>query len=200
MPPAPKPLDASQGNERVKLSDFFSDFVTGNPVQLKALDAVMAWVKQVHAGGSVGLVLWSTDFGVGKTHLMTAAKAALAYSPQHGTMMTAPDFISTVKGTYKREATRSEDELFRQWRTGYVMLDDVGKEYIDGKAWGDEKYFLLVDGVVKSKKSIMVTSNLDTERLAERMGGAAWSRLYGLCGEDGFINMSSLPDYRFRSK
>lgn len=178
--------------------EFFASYTASQPAQAKAVQAVIKWAKEASQFEPSGLVLWSTGYGVGKTHLARCAHSALAWSYRDGVMMSAPDFLDTIKSTYSDDR-RTEFNLFRQWSQGYVILDDVGKDYSAQPEWSNEKYFRLFDGVVTNGANLLVTSNLTVKELAKRIGGAAFSRLAGLCGENGFVDMSGLPDWRLKN-
>lgn len=182
------------------IRDFFSDFVVTQPAQQAALEAAMKWVRATYEGQSLGLILWSEVYGVGKTHLAHAAHAALQYTGKaEGAMLTAPDFLDIIKSSYSDDSPRNEYELFNTWKKGYIILDDIGKEYIKEKTWADEKYFRLIDGLVNAHSSLLITSNLHPKKLGPHLGGAAWSRVGGLVC-DNSVNMSALADYRLKGK
>lgn len=182
-----------------RLSDFFSSFDVELPAQRIARDATIQWVRDyVVEEKPTALVLYSVKFGVGKTHLALCAKEALNYIRRNGYFFTAPDLLEIIKASYSDD-TLSERDLFREWKRGWFILDDFGKQYSTGAEWEQEKWYKLLDGMYE-KKPILITSNLDPKQMATRLGGAAWSRLVGMCGTDRFIDMNSLPDQRMKVK
>lgn len=181
------------------MSNFFGSFQVASPLHAEAVQAVMQWCHDTDYARPGGLVLWSRKFGVGKTHLASAAHAALREIYRRGAFLSAPEFLDRIKQTYNDKGGVSENQLFvNLLGMDYIILDDVGKEYADKRTWADEKYFRLIDGVVRNGHSLLLTSNLDLEQLAQHVGGAAWSRVAGLCGRHGFVNMNNLNDYRLR--
>lgn len=184
---------------RAHISDFFSDFDTLHPLQQQAREAVITWIRRTYNGDSCGLVLWSKGYGRGKTHLAKAAQAALRGTPVKVTYLREKDFYERIKGSYQEDGNLSERRLFQEWADSNLIFDDLGKAYISTREWAEEKYFSLLDCATENHKSILVTSNLDTEEMMHRLGGAAWSRLIGLCGGmHNLINLSALTDYRLK--
>lgn len=187
---------------KTSIDDFFVSFHADHPTRAHALGSVKAWVRGVVEGRAPGLVLWSENYGVGKTHLARCAAAALTYDSRVGpaTILEEADtFFSALKESYEEHpepGRRSEAFLFREWASGPVILDDVGKEYLATPAWAESKFFKLFNAVC-GNHGILITANLGPVQLARRLGGAAVSRLSMVCDpEREFINMSGLPDYR----
>ena len=189
-----------------------------HPAAGAASDAVREWTYAAARGLGRGLVLWSEPhtgpggetfgYGCGKTHL---ARAAFTYlrqcvwtDPDTGlsrrwrvTFLNIVDFYAQLRDLYAKG--QPEFPLFNDWASGHVILDDLGKEHVttDSRPWAREKFYRLIDRIYESR-ALLLTSNLTPEQIETHLGGAAWSRLVGLCGERGFVNMSALPDYRLR--
>lgn len=155
------------------------------------------WVKDVYAGNQAGLVLLSTGYGVGKTHLAKSAEAVLFAAGVRVCFLREVDFFETIKASYGEETKTSELTLFKEWGGANVIFDDFGKTHSGNADWIQDKYFNLFDRLTNAKRSILITSNLTSEQMSIRMGGAAYSRVVGLC-KTNFINMSQLPDYRLK--
>ena len=193
-------LPSDSPAEAKRLSDFFVSFDIDMPAQKIARDAVVQWCQDYTINNKPGaIVLYSNKYGVGKTHLAKCAESVFRYLYKGGQFFTAPDFLEIIKASYSDDNKLNERDLFRQWRGGWFILDDFGKQYSTGAEWEQEKWFKLLDNLYE-KQPLMITSNLDASKMAVRLGGAAWSRLVGLCGEDRFINMDNLPDRRLKGK
>lgn len=163
-----------------------------------ALDATWDWTVRASKGEVAGLILWGANYGAGKTHLAQAAWKALSRSGYYGTFYSAPKWFERIKDQYSLKAP--EGPLFAEWCGGpYFILDDLGKEATrkESENWTREKFFKLLDGLHQSRP-LMITCNLTPAQLAVWIGGAAWSRLYGMCGETGIVNMGRIPDYRIK--
>lgn len=180
----------------------FLDFDTAvHPVAAAACAAVRQWVYDVSAGRPRGLVLWSTGFGCGKTTLARMAAQTLGVMRDHTgqaqqvTFMTAPDFFAHIRECYSTDTPVTQ--FLDRWGRGHFVLDDWGKQYVrtESSAWQVEQFFRLIERL-NERRGFLMTSNLGPADIAAMIEGASWSRLLGMCGEAGFIDMSALPDYR----
>jgi DNA replication protein DnaC len=182
-------------SDEKKLSDFFVNFETrGDPTRERALMAVKTWARAALDKKPCGLVLWSNGYGAGKTMLARCAYDVLNYTYASGQFITAPDFMDLIKGSYEDGSKVSEAQLFREWRKQqFIIIDDFGKQYTrqEAQGWEFEKWFKLID--VMQERALLMTSNLNPQKIGERIGGAASSRLTGMCE---FVDMSALPDFR----
>lgn len=195
---------------------------------LTALAKAYDWALRTARGEVVGLVLWSKEtrltrrdektgeeivegflgYGCGKTHLARAAEEVLyqckqfAGPPQSwrfaGQFFSAVDMVSTIQSTYRKDSGTGEDDLFRAWRKGWFILDDLGKEHVkeESEDWWQSKLYSLINSIHESH-SFLLTTNLSASQLEALLGQAAFTRLWAMCGESGFVNMSSIPNYRF---
>ena len=189
-----------------------------HPRAYAASEAARNWTYAAAQGQARGLVLWSEahtgphgetlGYGCGKTHLARAAfdylRQCVWTDPETGlnrrvrvTFLNMVDFYAQIRDLYAK--SQPEYPLFNDWASGHVILDDLGKEHVsaESRPWAREKLYRLLDRVYETR-ALLLTSNLNPEQLETHLGGAAWSRLVGLCGEQGFINMSEIPDYRLR--
>ncbi len=215
--PAPSPSD-SRAKAEAAPNPFEGFDRTVHPAAALALDRAREWTYAAARGEPRGLVLWSAPhtgpagesfgYGCGKTHLARAAFTLLREcfwtDPATGlsrrwrvTMLNAVDFFGQLRDLYSRN--QPEFPLFNDWSSGHVILDDLGKEHVTAEArpWAREKLYRLIDRLNESH-ALLLTSNLTPEQLESYLGGAAWSRLVGMCGERGFVNLSAVPDYRLR--
>lgn len=171
----------------------------GKPQAEDALRAAWGWANDVLEGRASGLVLSSQTYGAGKTHLAMAAAYTLKNLGRIGTFLSEPDWFDTIRQSYSDE--RPERALFQGWaKSPFIILDDVGTAHVATPGWGQEKWFKLVDSLVLAGSSLFITTNLDAMQLPAYLGGKVYSRLAGLCGERGFVDMSRLPDYRLSKK
>lgn len=192
----PLPVDWPEGTDPA-----FAEFDTSlHPALAEALAATWDWTEAAYHGEARGLVLWGTNYGSGKTHLAHAAHATLARWGKFGEYWSSPVWFLRIKSFYNDDSHDDEFRTFLGWKERNFILDDLGKERVKPESlpWAQEKLFLLVDGLAQTGKSLLITSNLAPEQMAERVGGATWSRIYGLCGKNGFVNLSEVPDHRMR--
>lgn len=169
-----------------------------------ARQKVYKWLETVATGKPAGIILWSKNYGCGKTHLARAASAALGAVPtppwgmrRHGTFINSDQFFQTIRDSYE---LGSPTHLFKEWVDApYFIMDDFGKEYTANLDWAREQFYKLLNRIYE-EKCLMLTSNLNPRELGERIGGASMSRLIGMCGRGGFVDMSSIPDYRVKNE
>ena len=219
-PKAPRPaLSPGASPASAEPADPFAAFDGSvHPAALAALEAARAWAMAAARGQPCGLVLWSQPhpgpagetlgYGCGKTHLASTACAFLGQcrriDPETGlrrplrvTFLNVVDFYGHLRDLYARN--QPEYPLLNEWASGHLILDDLGKEYVsaEGRAWAREKLYRLLDRLYEAR-ALLLTSNLTPAQMEASLGGAAWSRLVGMCGERGFVNMSDIPDYRLK--
>ena len=190
----------------------FGSFEAPTASQKRAIAAVWSWTVGVTAGERRGLVLWG-GFGAGKTHLARAADRTLLASGWVGNFYDSPAWVKRIQSFYGVKAEPdAQDRSFSDWLgRPYFILDDLGTEHVRAESlgWLQECLFLLVNGAERTGLSLLITTNLPpavvapdgavTSRpLADRVGGKVWSRLAGLCGADGFVDLSGVTDYRLR--
>lgn len=208
--PAPPPSVSTAVSPpwRNPLDNYDKDF---HPDFGRAHSAVRQWVYAVSEGQAKGLVLWSEEntgpdgeklgYGCGKTHLAQLAYQFLReVSDWHGqsqrvVFLRTTDYLGVIRDCY--DTHQPIVPYLNSLGAGHIILDDFGKEYIKAEslAWGQEQFYQLLDRLAE-RRGIFLTSNLRPSEIERRLGGASWSRLFGMCGEAGFINLSNIPDYR----
>jgi chromosomal replication initiation ATPase DnaA len=179
-----------------------------------ALEAVKHWTRDAVSGNGRGLVLWasaeakapegekSNGYGNGKTLLAKCAANALYATlkdkndlpDRTGIFTTSEAFMAAVKASFDNHDTLY---LFRQYRSArFLIIDDFGTEYAKELAWLQEQFYKLLNHAYDAHQPFMLTSNMTPAAMLDRLGGKNWSRLRGMVGESGFINMSHIPDQR----
>ncbi len=187
-----------------------------HPKAAEALEAVKAWTRAAIGGNGYGLVLWANinghksadgkpagnGYGNGKTLLAKCAANALyatlkddnGLPDRTGMFQTSEAFLAGVKGSYEAGDTLY---LFRQYkRARWLIVDDFGTEYAKELSWLQEQFYKLLNYAYDAKQPLLMTSNMTPADMLDRLGGKNWSRLRGMTGEQGFINMSAVPDQR----
>ncbi len=172
-----------------------------------ALVAAYDWSYRTLRGDVVGIVLYSEEnrvgdqvygYGSGKTHLSRAAEQMLRWGGRHkGNWVSTVDLFARLQSTYNDNAPQAEYGVLLEYRKGWLVMDDAGKESIKvgSERWYETRYYQLINAVHESH-SLFMTSNLALDDLNLRVGNAAAERLLGMCGETGFIDMSQVPSYR----
>lgn len=176
---------------------------TVHPKSALAHQAARDWVNAISRGQPRGLILWSVGYGTGKTMLAECAAECLQVmrdhegSPQRVAMLTAPEFFMAIKDAYSED--KPVGMLFLDWCRGHFIMDDWGKQYTTGtgEEWAREQFFQIIN-TVSRRHGFLMTSNVPPKTIERQIGGAAYSRLLGMCGPKGIVDMSGVPDYRLR--
>jgi DNA replication protein DnaC len=151
--------------------------VTEMPAPVVA--TVRRFTRDIHRNLDEGKGLWLFgDVGTGKTTLaMLVSKAGIA-AGRSVAIYSLPRLMNVL-----REAIGSDDgklELIdRLAAVDLLHLDDVGAE--NGTDWVLEQLYSIVNTRYEEGRSLVVTSNLDPDALAEQIGHRTVSRLIEMC-------------------
>lgn len=209
----PRHLSPDNQRELPAALSLFASYQPEHPQAVEALAAAWDWAYRTLHGERVGLVLWSKEntvevgghtetrgYGSGKTHLSRAAEQMLRWGGvDRGNWVSTVDLFSRIQSTYNDNAPFTEYDVLLEYRRGWLILDDMGKEPVKAVSagWYEARYFQLIDATHKGN-SLFVTSNFDLDAIATRVGNAAFERLVQMCGRSGFVDLSDVPSYRPR--
>lgn len=118
--------------------------------------------KKWEAAGK-GLYLWSKTPGSGKTFLSCCiAKSIMVKYDLQMRFTTAPDYISAVGDSYKKErGERDESEIFRECKI--LIMDDIGAQ--QGKEWQQQELFRIINKRLSEGNITFYTANMPPEKL-----------------------------------
>ena len=161
----------------------------GYPSQAAAKAAVESMVT-TWAGGdwSDGILLASSDVGIGKTHLAIAAarEGVMLYRPGIGEQILAvwdmPSFVDAVRHTYDDGGTAGLMLSIQQ--PVILVLDDIGTEHVsrESRSWYQGLMFQIINARWLARRATIVTTNLDADDLWTWVGPRVFSRLIELTG------------------
>jgi DNA replication protein DnaC len=154
------------------------------------------FIRRIEANVRAGHGRWfHGDTGTGKTLLaMLISKAALDAGLSVA-IYSVPHLLAEIQETYEDDSRRSYMDLFRRLTSVHLLhLDDLGTERRTD--WVLEQLYSIVNERWQQERSIVVTTNLELERLREQVGERTVSRLFGICGEPRPVLG---PDLRRRS-
>jgi DNA replication protein DnaC len=158
------------------------------------------------AGKSV--LLASTDYGVGKTHLAAAVvnRILLEESPArlvhnyYVQLLRCPVYFTTesqmlarIRATFDDSRIETEEQVYRQLETvDLLIVDDVGKLRPRDSSFLQGVYFRVIDSRCTHNRPVILTTNLDVTKgeLEAHIGGASADRLRGMCGKENMVLMS----------
>lgn len=176
----------------------FKNFEKTNDVTSKAKETAMTYTKMFMAGELYNLLIMGNP-GTGKSHLCAAIARTIKEVKQKGFsvgFLTTGQLLSMFKTTYRKGASKSEEDIFRDIkRLDLLVLDDVGSEAIGGNDdWRKGMLFQIVES--RSGKPTIYTSNLTDTDLPFVVGDRVSSRLYK---NTKFIDLF-IENYDYRKK
>ena len=128
-----------------------------------------------------GLWLYG-DVGTGKTTLaMLVSKTALE-AGRSVAIYSLPRLLAEIRDTYEEGSRHSYTDLLdRLAEVDLLHIDDVGTEKTS--PWVLEQLYAIVNSRDEEQRSIVLTTNLDREALAEQINPRTVSRLEEMCEE-----------------
>jgi len=173
------------------------------PSQHRAKAAALGVVERWKQGDwSAGFMLYSSlnAVGVGKSHLAIAAARAglMLYQPRTpGESILAvwdmPSYVKAIKSSYDNGGTEQIQRSASE--PAILVMDDVGAEYVKTQDWYQGLLYDILNARWLNRKATIITTNLPLDKLGQRIGTRALSRLLSLTGKP--IEMAG-EDYRMR--
>jgi len=164
--------------DRPPISDMARDF------QLRgAVEEVRRYLDDLEDNLASGNGVWLYgDTGTGKTTLgMLVSKTALE-AGHSVAIYSLPKLLARIRRSYDSDASEDSYLSFFERLTSVDLLhiDDLGAE--KRSDWVLEQLYALVNERYESRRSILVTTNLDEAELKEQIGLRTVSRLVEMCG------------------
>jgi DNA replication protein DnaC len=125
--------------------------------------------------------LWlSGPVGVGKTSLAMLVAGAALDAGRTVAIYSLPRLLSEIRMTFDDASVQSYTELLdRLTEVDLLHIDDVGAEKTS--PWVLEQLYALVNARYEDERSIVITTNLDRDALAEQITERTVSRLQEMC-------------------
>jgi DNA replication protein DnaC len=147
------------------------------------VQVVRAYLRNLDQRLQEGRGLWLYgDIGTGKTTLaMLVSKTALE-AGRSVAIYSLPRLLAEIRDTYEEGSRTSYTDLLdRLAEVDLLHVDDVGTEKTS--AWVLEQLYAIVNARYEEQRSIVLTTNLDREALAEQINPRTVSRLEEMCEE-----------------
>jgi DNA replication protein DnaC len=148
-----------------------------------------------HLGAGHGLWL-EGDVGTGKTTLAMLVSRAALDAGHSVAIYSLPRLLAEIRATFEADHQGSYvDFLQRLAAVDLLHVDDVGAEKTS--PWVLEQLYAIVNERYEDEKSIVITTNLGQQELAEQIGVRTVSRLKEMCdvlplyGEDARARLRS---------
>jgi DNA replication protein DnaC len=167
------------GLDRPPVSDMARDPKYGAVVK-----EVREFVEHLDERLGEGRGLWLMgDVGTGKTTLAMLASKAAVEAGRSVAIYSLPRLLARIRRTYDGEAGEDSYLQFFERLTSVDLLhlDDLGAE--KRSDWVLEQLYAIVDERYESKRSMVVTTNLNPSDLEEQIGPRTVSRLVEICGD-----------------
>jgi DNA replication protein DnaC len=147
------------------------------------VQVVRAYLRNLDQRLEQGRGLWLYgDVGTGKTTLaMLVSKSALE-AGRSVAIYSLPRLLAEIRDTYEEGSRHSYTDLLdRLTEVDLLHVDDVGTEKTS--PWVLEQLYAIVNSRYEEQKTIVLTTNLDRDELAEQINPRTVSRLEEMCEE-----------------
>jgi DNA replication protein DnaC len=120
------------------------------------------------------------DVGTGKTTLAMLVSRHALEAGRSVAIYSLPRLLSEIRTTFAEDAERSHVELLdRLASVDLLHVDDLGAE--NTTPWVLEELYAIINTRYEEQRSVMVTTNLERDRLREQIGERTVSRLAEMC-------------------
>ena len=93
--------------------------------------------------------------------------------------------------------TPTEEEIIRRYACcSLLILDDLGAEQVRNTGWLEDRLYQIIGTRHQEQRQIIITSNLDLDQLASRLGQRIIDRLYEMVGIAGIVSLEGCPNLR----
>lgn len=139
------------------------------------------------------VVLNSSNYGNGKTHLAAAAANAISAQGEMVLFIPVPDLLDHLRATFDPRTGTRLDQRFNQVKSAPVLvLDDLGTE--SATAWAREKLYQLFNHRYNARLPTIITTTTPIDEIDPRLQ----SRF--LDGDRCTFFMLEAPSYRVRRR
>jgi DNA replication protein DnaC len=173
---------------------FFEYTLEGSPLA-QTRNALVKALSECNVDTS--WLLWGPA-GTGKTGLAAAYGKSLLnlgnpeLYPNTVLFRSAPDLFTEIRASYnpRKDDDRDESDLLDLYSSvDLLIIDDLGKENINGSGWVEARLYQIINRRHGDMKPVFITSNLTPGELGARIGQPTMDRIIEMCGEDNIVNV-----------
>ncbi len=147
-----------------------------------AVSFVQDFADQIHERLDEGRGLWLWgDVGTGKTTLAMLVSKCAIEAGRTVAVYSLPRLLARIRRTYDATDESYLGFFRRLTSVDLLHIDDLGAE--KQSEWVLEQLYSIVDERYVTKRSLVVTTNLNEEKLREQIGERTVSRLVEICGD-----------------
>lgn len=137
------------------------------------------------------------DVGTGKTHLAVALIRGyfeqrpvkevheadgrkIRYRPAVPRIVSVPDLLMEIRQVFSGQSQKTEGGIIRDYgEYRLLFLDDIGVE--KATEWALQTLYTIIDRRYRDMRQTVITSNLNLNDLAAKVGDRIVSRIAGMC-------------------
>jgi DNA replication protein DnaC len=145
------------------------------------VQAVKRFIRDLDANLDAGRGLWFYgSFGTGKTTLAMLISRAALDAGRTVAIYSLPRLLAEIRSTFEADTEGSYvDFIDRLATVDLLHVDDVGAER--SNEWVLEQLYTIINARYEDERSIVITTNLEIERVDEQIGKRIVSRLEEMC-------------------
>ena len=119
-------------------------------------------IAKAYAEHPQGFIVFTGEYGCGKTHLAAAIANAIAQRGNSVSFVVVPDLLDHLRATFAPGSAVSYDQRFEETRSApYLVLDDLGTE--SATPWAREKVFQIIDYRYIAKLPTIITIHREAQ-------------------------------------
>jgi DNA replication protein DnaC len=119
-------------------------------------------IAQDYAAHPQGFIVFTGEYGCGKTHLAAAIANEIAQRGESVSFVVVPDLLDHLRATFAPGSAISYDQRFEETRTAPILvLDDLGTE--SATPWAREKMFQIIDYRYVAKLPTIITIHREAQ-------------------------------------
>lgn len=119
-------------------------------------------IAKAYAEHPQGFIVFTGEYGCGKTHLAAAIANAIAQRGNSVSFVVVPDLLDHLRATFAPGSAVSYDQRFEETRSApYLVLDDLGTE--SATPWAREKIFQIIDYRYIAKLPTIITIHREAQ-------------------------------------